>query len=121
IDTHALSQPAFSSALEVLAANGIEVMIAEKNEYTPTPAVSLAILNYNRGRKTGLADGIIITPSHNPPGDGGLKYNPPQGGASGTSITNSVQEKANEFLTTNLTGVKRISFNKALHASTTHY
>jgi phosphoglucomutase len=121
IDTHALSQPAFSSALEVLAANGIEVMIAEKNEYTPTPAVSLAILNYNRDRKTGLADGIIITPSHNPPGDGGLKYNPPQGGASGTSITNSVQEKANEFLTTNLTGVKRISFNKALHASTTHY
>ena len=120
IDTHALSQPAFSSALEVLAANNIEVMIAEGDEYTPTPAVSLAILNYNHGRKTGLADGIIITPSHNPPNDGGLKYNPPQGGASGNAITNWIQDKANEFLTTNLSGVKRVSFDKALHASTIH-
>ena len=120
IDTHALSQPAFSSALEVLAANNIEVMIAEGDEYTPTPAVSLAILHYNHGRKTGLADGIIITPSHNPPNDGGLKYNPPQGGASGNAITHWIQNKANEFLTTNLSGVKRISFDKALHASTTH-
>ena len=121
IDTHALSEPAFTSALEVLAANGVEVMISEKNEYTPTPAVSLAILNYNRGRKTGLADGIIITPSHNPPKDGGLKYNPPQGGASGTAATNWIQDKANEFLTTNLSGVKRVSFDKAVRASTTHY
>lgn len=121
IDTHALSEPAFASALEVLAANDVEVMIAEKNEYTPTPAVSLAILNYNRGRKTSLADGIIMTPSHNPPKDGGLKYNPPQGGASGTTATNWIQDKANEFLKTNLSGVKMISFDKALHASTTHY
>src|SRR5579863_231192 len=79
-DTHALSEPALASALEVLAANDVAVMISPKGEYTPTPAVSLAILNYNRGRKTGLADGIVITPSHNPPPDGGFKYNPPNGG-----------------------------------------
>ena len=120
IDTHALSEPASTSALEVLAANGVEVMMAEGDEYTPTPAVSLAILNYNRNRKTGLADGIIITPSHNPPKDGGLKYNPPNGGASGTTITNWIQDKANKFLAKNLSGVKRISYDKALHASTTH-
>lgn len=120
IDTHALSEPAYTSALEVLAANDVEVMVAEGDEYTPTPAVSLAILNYNRNRKTGLADGIIITPSHNPPKDGGLKYNPPQGGASGTAITNWIEGKANEFITKNLTGVKRISFDKALLVSTTH-
>lgn len=120
IDTHALSEPASTSALEVLAANGVEVMMAEGDEYTPTPAVSLAILNYNRNRKTGLADGIIITPSHNPPKDGGLKYNPPNGGASGTAITNWIQDKANKFLAKNLSGVKRISYDKALHASTTH-
>ncbi|MBW8242819.1 phosphoglucomutase (alpha-D-glucose-1,6-bisphosphate-dependent) [Muricauda oceani] len=120
IDTHALSEPASTSALEVLAANGVEVMMAEGDEYTPTPAVSLAILNYNRNRKTGLADGIIITPSHNPPKDGGLKYNPPNGGASGTTITNWIQDKTNKFLAKNLSGVKRISYDKALHASTTH-
>ena len=80
MDTHALSVPALASALEVLAANGVEVMLAEGDEYTPTPAISLAILTYNRGRKTGLADGIVITPSHNPPHDGGFKYNPPNGG-----------------------------------------
>jgi phosphoglucomutase len=80
MDTHALSVPALASALEVLAANGIEVMLAEGDEYTPTPAISLAILTYNHGRKTGLADGIVITPSHNPPHDGGFKYNPPNGG-----------------------------------------
>jgi phosphoglucomutase len=120
IDTHALSMPAYASALEVLAANGVEVMIAEGDEYTPTPAVSLAILNYNRGRKAGLADGIIITPSHNPPQDGGIKYNPPTGGASGTSITNGMQARANELLKRKLGGVKRMVLKKALHASTTH-
>ena len=120
IDTHALSEPASTSTLEVLAANGVEVMMAERDEYTPTPAVSLAILNYNRNRKTGLADGIIITPSHNPPKDGGLKYNPPKGGASGTAITKWIQDKANGFLAENLSGVKRIPYDKALHASTTH-
>ena len=120
MDTHALSMPAYASVLEVLAANKMEVMIAEGDEYTPTPAVSLAILTYNRGRKTGLADGIIITPSHNPPEDGGLKYNPPQGGASGTDITNWMQARANELLENKLVGVKRIVFNKALQASTTH-
>jgi phosphoglucomutase len=120
IDTHALSMPAYASALEVLAANGVEVMIAEGDEYTPTPAVSLAILNYNRGRKAGLADGIIITPSHNPPQDGGIKYNPPTGGASGTSITNGMQARANELLKRKLGGVKRMVLKKALNASTTH-
>ena len=87
MDTHALSVPAFATTLEVLAANGVEVMIAAGDEYTPTPAVSHAILTYNRGRKTGLADGIVITPSHNPPHDGGFKYNPPNGGPAAADIT----------------------------------
>lgn len=120
MDTHALSVPALASALEVLAANGVEVMIAEGDEYTPTPAISLAILTYNRGRKTGLADGIVITPSHNPPHDGGFKYNPPNGGPAEGSITGWIEAKANEFLESGLKGVKRISLEKALHASTTH-
>jgi len=120
MDTHALSEPALASALEVLAANGVEVMIAEADEYTPTPAVSHAILTYNQGRKTGLADGIVITPSHNPPHDGGFKYNPPNGGPAETVVTNWIEAKANEFLENGLTGVKRISFEKALRASTTH-
>ena len=120
IDTHALSVPAFASALEVLAANKVEVMIAEGDEYTPTPAVSLAILGYNRGRKTGLADGIVITPSHNPPYDGGFKYNPPNGGPAEEAITGWIEAKANEFLEGVLKGVKRISLQKALRASTTH-
>lgn len=120
MDTHALSVPALASALEVLAANGVEVMIAAEDEYTPTPAVSHAIITYNRGRKTGLADGIVITPSHNPPHDGGFKYNPPNGGPAESIITNWIEAKANEFLENNLTGVKRISFEKALHSSTTH-
>src|SRR6202047_5202584 len=98
IDTHALSEPAAVTALEVLAANEVEVMIAENNEYTPTPAVSLAILTYNKERKTGLGDGIVITPSHNPPDDGGFKYNPVNGGPAGTEITQWVEKKANEFL-----------------------
>ena len=120
LDTHALSVPALASALEVLAANDVEVMLAEGDEYTPTPAISLAILTYNRGRKTGLADGIVITPSHNPPHDGGFKYNPPNGGPAEGSITGWIETKANEFLEHGLKGVKRISLQKALHASTTH-
>jgi phosphoglucomutase len=120
MDTHALSLPALASALEVLAANEIEVMLAEGDEYTPTPAISLAILLYNRGRKTGLADGIVITPSHNPPHDGGIKYNPPNGGPAEDVITDWIEAKANEFLESALKGVKRISLQKALRASTTH-
>ena len=120
LDTHALSVPALASALEVLAANDVEVMLAEGDEYTPTPAISLAILTYNHGRKTGLADGIVITPSHNPPHDGGFKYNPPNGGPAEGSITGWIETKANEFLEHGLKGVKRISLQKALHASTTH-
>ncbi|HEY3131544.1 MAG TPA: phosphoglucomutase (alpha-D-glucose-1,6-bisphosphate-dependent) [Acidobacteriota bacterium] len=120
IDTHALSVPAFASTLEVLAANGVDVMIAEKDEYTPTPAVSHAILTFNRGRKSGLADGIVITPSHNPPDDGGFKYNPPNGGPAETAVTDWIQGKANEFLNRDLQDVKRIPYEEALHASTTH-
>ena len=107
IDTHALAEPALASALEVLAANDVAVMISPKGEYTPTPAVSLAILNYNRGRKTGLADGIVITPSHNPPTDGGFKYNPPHGGpAESRDHRLRSRTKANEFLGHGLNGVK---------------
>ena len=120
MDTHALSVPALASALEVLAANGVEVMIADKDEYTPTPVISHAILTYNRGRKTGLADGIVITPSHNPPHDGGFKYNPPNGGPAETDVTDWIEVKSNEFLEKNLLDVKRIPFGKALRASTTH-
>jgi phosphoglucomutase len=120
MDTHALSEPALASALEVLAANGVEVMIAQGDEYTPTPAISHAILTYNRGRTTGLADGIVITPSHNPPHDGGFKYNPPNGGPAESTVTDWIGAKANEFLENGLRGVKRIPFEKALHASTTH-
>lgn len=119
-DTHALSFPAYTTALEVLAANEVEVIIAENNEYTPTPVLSHAILTYNRGRKTGLADGIVITPSHNPPQDGGFKYNPPNGGPAGTSVTQWIEKRANEFLESRLNGVKRVPFAKALSAATTH-
>jgi phosphoglucomutase len=120
MDTHALSVPALASALEVLAANGVEVMIAQGDEYTPTPAVSHAILTYNRGRKTGLADGIVITPSHDPPHDGGFKYNPPNGGPAEDVITGWIEAKANDFLESGLKGVNRIPYEKALHAPTTH-
>ena len=119
-DTHALTAPAFESALEVLAANAVEVMISDKDEFTPTPAISHAILTYNRGRKTGLADGIVITPSHNPPEDGGFKYNPPSGGPADTELTTWIQNRANEFLETDLRGVKQILYEKARHAPTTH-
>ncbi len=120
MDTHALSVPALASAVEVLAANGADVMLAEGDEYTPTPAISHAILTYNRGRKAGLADGIVITPSHNPPHDGGFKYNPPNGGPAEGAVTDWIQAKANEFLERKLQGVKRIPYEKALRASTTH-
>ncbi|MBS1212720.1 MAG: alpha-D-glucose phosphate-specific phosphoglucomutase [Proteobacteria bacterium] len=120
MDTHALSAPALASALEVLAANGVEVMIAQRDEYTPTPAISHAILTYNRGRKTGLADGIVITPSHNPPQDGGFKYNPPSGGPAESAVTAWIEAKANEFLENGLLSLKRIPFEKALRAPTTH-
>jgi phosphoglucomutase len=120
IDTHAISVPAFRTALEVLAANGVDTMIAEREEYTPTPAVSHAILTYNRGRTTGLADGIVITPSHNPPDNGGFKYNPPEGGPAEPEATNWIETKANEFLKKGLMGVRRIVFEKAIRAITTH-
>lgn len=120
IDTHALSVPAFNSALEVFAGNDVTVMIDEHDDYTPTPVISHAIINYNRGRKTGLADGIVITPSHNPPRDGGFKYNPPNGGPSSTEVSNLIQAKANEYLKNDLKDIKRVSLGKALSASTTH-
>jgi phosphoglucomutase len=120
IDTHALSVPACASALEVLAANGVDVMLADMDEYTPTPVISHAILTYNRGRDTGLADGIVITPSHNPPDNGGFKYNPPNGGPAGNDVTGWIEGRANAFLENGLQGVKRISYEKALRSGTTH-
>src|SRR6202050_248370 len=120
MDTHALSVPAFASALEVLAANGVETMVDSANGYTPTPAISHAILTYNRGRKNGLADGIVITPSHNPPHDGGFKYNPPNGGPANAIATGWIEKKANEILESGMDGVKRIALSRALNAWTTH-
>jgi phosphoglucomutase len=119
-DTHALSAPAFASALEVLAANGVQVMISAGDEYTPTPAISRAILTYNRGRETGLADGIVITPSHNPPDSGGFKYNPPNGGPADSDITQGIEARANELLQAGAAGVARIGFAAARRAATTH-
>jgi phosphoglucomutase len=119
-DTHALSGPAFRSALEVLAANAVEVMLAEGDEFTPTPAVSHAILAHNRGRKTGLADGIVITPSHNPPEDGGFKYNPQEGGPAESSVTGWIELEANVLLRAGLRGVARTPLDQALRAGTTH-
>lgn len=120
IDTHALSKPALQSTLEVLTANHVVVMLSKDDEYTPTPAVSFAILAYNQNRTTGLADGIIITPSHNPPNYGGFKYNPPNGGPADFEITTWIEKKANELLENKLHEVKRISYEKAKGASTTH-
>lgn len=119
-DTHALSRPAFASVMEVLAANGTEVMIAPGDEYTPTPVVSYAILRYNAGRTQGLADGIILTPSHNPPYDGGYKYNPPHGGPAATSVTDWIEKRANAHLFAGNISVKRTSLAQALKAPTTH-
>ena len=120
IDTHALSIPACASALEVLAANEVDVMLAEDDEYTPTPVISHAILTYNRGRTRGLADGIVITPSHNPPDNGGFKYNPPSGGPANEGVTGWVEARANELLKNGLKGIHRITYESALHSSTTH-
>ena len=120
IDTHALSASAFASALEVLAANDVTVMIDDRDGYTPTPVVSHAIITYNKGRTSGLADGIVVTPSHNPPDDGGFKYNPTNGGPADTGITNWIENKANEFLANGLKGVLRIPLARATSAATTH-
>lgn len=119
-DTHALSGPALVTTLEVLAANGIDIMIDKHGGYTPTPVISHAILTYNRGRTSGLADGIVITPSHNPPEDGGIKYNPPEGGPADTQITKWIEDRANAILTADLHGVKRLPIEQARRASTTH-
>jgi phosphoglucomutase len=119
-DTHALSEPALASALEVLAANGVDVMLADKDEYTPTPAVSHAILSYNRGRDSKLADGIVITPSHNPPDAGGFKYNPTNGGPADTTVTRGIEQRANELLSNDLKDVSRLPFEQALRSATTH-
>ena len=120
MDTHALSVPALASALEVLAANDIDVIIAEKSEYTPTPVISHAILTYNHKRESRFADGIVITPSHNPPRDGGFKYNPPNGGPADSSVANWIEKRANEYLKSRLNGVQRIPHEKALRAPSTH-
>ncbi|MBN9040943.1 MAG: alpha-D-glucose phosphate-specific phosphoglucomutase [Rhizobiales bacterium] len=120
IDTHALAEPAFASALEVFAANGVEVMIDEHGGYTPTPAISHAILSYNKGRTSGLADGVVVTPSHNPPEDGGFKYNPPNGGPADTNITAAIEKVANAYLEQQLNGIKRIPYERARKAASTH-
>ncbi|PKO73169.1 MAG: alpha-D-glucose phosphate-specific phosphoglucomutase [Betaproteobacteria bacterium HGW-Betaproteobacteria-17] len=120
IDTHALSEPAFASALEVLAANAVDVMLADKDEYTPTPAISHAILVYNRGRAAGLADGIVVTPSHNPPDSGGFKYNPPNGGPADNDVTGWIEAHANALLESGLKGVKTMPLERARRAATTH-
>jgi phosphoglucomutase len=120
IDTHALSEPAFASSLEVLAANGVEVRRDHQQGYTPTPTISHAILTYNRGRTGGLADGIVVTPSHNPPTDGGYKYNPPHGGPAEAEVTGWIEKRANDYLAKDLAGVKRLPYERAIKAATTH-
>ncbi len=120
MDTHALSEPALSTAIEVFAGNGVEIMIQKGLGYTPTPVISHAILTYNKGRKSGLADGVVITPSHNPPSDGGFKYNPPNGGPADTETTTLIEDRANDLLAGGLREVKRIPLSAARSASTTH-
>ena len=120
MDTHALSEPAFATALEVLAANSVDVMIDDAGGYTPTPTLSRAIITYNRAHRSGLADGIVITPSHNPPEDGGFKYNPPNGGPADTAVTRGIEGRANALLGDGLAGAKRVSYAKAVAAPTTH-
>ena len=118
--THALSEPAFASAIEVLAANGVDVMIDRDGGYTPTPVISHAILSYNRGRSSGLADGIVITPSHNPPEDGGFKYNPPHGGPAGTDVTGWIEQTANALLAEQPSAIRRMPYDRARRAPSTH-
>src|SRR5580765_6597555 len=120
IDTHALSEPAMASALEVLAANDVQVMIDKDHGYTPTPVISHAILRYNRGRTSGVADGIVVTPSHNPPEDGGFKYNPPQGGPASSTATKWIQTRANEILGGKLAEVRRMPYEAAVCSATTY-
>ena len=120
IDTHALSEPALASALEVFAANDVDAMIDDHDGYTPTPVVSHAILTYNKNRKSGLADGVVITPSHNPPEDGGFKYNPPNGGPADTNITTWIERAANALLEDNLNGLRRISYDRARNSPHVH-
>jgi phosphoglucomutase len=120
IDTHALAEPALASALEVFAANGVEAMVDEHDGYTPTPVISRAIIAYNRGRDGGLADGVVITPSHNPPEDGGFKYNPPNGGPADTDITSAIERAANGFLEDDLKGIKRIPYDRARRSACVH-
>ena len=120
MDTHALSEPAFATALEVLAANGVDTMIDEHGGYTPTPVISHAILSYNQTRKTGLADGIVISPSHNPPDQGGFKYNPANGGPADLDITGWIEKTANEILADNLVNVRRIPYQRARKISYVH-
>jgi phosphoglucomutase len=120
MDTHALSEPAFTTALEVLAANGVDVMIDQDRGYTPTPVISHAILRHNRGRRSGLADGIVVTPSHNPPEDGGFKYNPPTGGPADTQATGRIEQTANALLAEDLRAVRRMPYERARRAASTH-
>ena len=120
MDTHALSEPAFASAVEVFAANRVELVIQSGLSYTPTPAISHAILGYNRGKSAGLADGVVITPSHNPPADGGFKYNPPNAGPADTTTTKVIQDRANQILENGLKAVKRMAYRQALKAESTH-
>src|SRR4051812_24245160 len=120
IDTHALAEPALVSAVEVFAANGVEIMIDEAGGYTPTPVISHAILSYNKGRTSGLADGVVITPSHNPPEDGGYKYNPPHGGPADTDATSVIEKRANAYLADALKGVARMDYAKACKSANVH-
>jgi phosphoglucomutase len=120
IDTHALAEPALASAIEVFAANGVEIMIDERGGYTPTPVISHAILSHNKGKTSGLADGVVITPSHNPPEDGGYKYNPPHGGPADTDVTGIIEKNANRYLEAGLKGVARMAYDRARKAASTH-
>ena len=120
IDTHALAEPALASAVEVFAANGVDIMIDEAGGYTPTPVISHAILSYNKGRTSGLADGVVISPSHNPPEDGGYKYNPPHGGPADTDVTGKVEKQANAYMAAGMQGVKRMPYERARKAPSTH-
>src|SRR5689334_16569927 len=120
IDTHALAEPALASAVEVFAANGVDIMIDERGGYTPTPVISHAILSYNKGRTSGLADGVVITPSHNPPEDGGYKYNPPHGGPADTDVTGKVEKQANRYMEVGLKGLARMSYQRARKSPNVH-